>query len=147
MVAKLKPGMMNNSSYLVWPHCSDDKALDTDAEGTQSFGTCQSISVLHDLELPPQDHHQEDEDATFNEEIEDNEKTKEDAFWAEPIPKNQEVVSRCQSHKNYTQMFHTNRGVVSRLMTRSVRKVTSFLLHHPSNLFLNRFSVLMLGHL
>ena len=78
--------------------CSDgstkELTLDTDAEGTQSYGTSQSISVLHDLEFPLQEP-QEDADATWSEQRDDNRKFsqnlhadfKDDAPWAEPLPK------------------------------------------------------------
>lgn len=78
--------------------CSDGniKKLmsDTDAEGTQSYGTSQSISVLHDLEFPLQEL-QEDAGATCTEQRDDSRTSsqnvhagsKGDASWAEPLPK------------------------------------------------------------
>ena len=78
--------------------CSDgsikELTSDTDAEGTQSYGTSQSISVLHDLELPLPEL-QEDADAACSEQRGDRGtssenvhiESKEDAPWAEPLPK------------------------------------------------------------
>lgn len=78
--------------------CSDGSAkeltLDTNAEGTQSNGTSQSISVLHDLEFPLQEL-QEDADATWSKQRDDKMKSSQnvhedlegDAPWPEPLPK------------------------------------------------------------
>lgn len=78
--------------------CSDgtikELTSDTDAEGTQSYGTSQSISVLHDLEFPLPDP-QEDADNACSEQRDDrgnfsqnvHAESKGDAPWAEPLPK------------------------------------------------------------
>ena len=76
--------------------CSDGsiKELASDAEGTQSYGTSQSISVLQDLEFPLPEL-QKDADAAFSEQRDEREKSsqnvheesKGDAPWAEPLPK------------------------------------------------------------
>ena len=97
--------------------CPDDNnrelASDTDPEGTQSFGTSQSISVLHDLEFPPQEH-QEEEDVTCSEEREGRifaeplqnlqTATSSDAPWKEPLPKKprrtKAFSSSCEFHSS-----------------------------------------------
>ena len=85
---------------------------DTDPEGTQSFGTSQSISVLQDLEFPPQEHQQEEEDVTCSEEREGSGKplqslntaTNSDAPWKEPLPKKPRSTkafsSSCEFHSS-----------------------------------------------
>ena len=78
--------------------CSDGSIREltsgTDAEGTQSYGTSQSISVLHDLEFPLPDPQGEADDAC-SEQRDDRGKSsqnvraesKGDDPWAEPLPK------------------------------------------------------------
>lgn len=87
-----------NQQFSNVARCSDgsikELTSDTDAEGTQSYGTSQSISVLHDLEFPLPER-QEDADAACSEQRDDRGKSsqkvhaesKEDAPWAEPLPK------------------------------------------------------------
>ncbi|XP_078377813.1 LOW QUALITY PROTEIN: uncharacterized protein LOC144660966 [Oculina patagonica] len=90
-----------------------EPASETDPEGTQSFGTSQSISVLQDLEFPPQEYHVE-EDAACSEEKEDSKKssqnvnttTNRDASWVEPLPKKPRsanmVSSSHELHPNFS---------------------------------------------
>ena len=80
----LVPGVVQSSASI-----PKETTSDSDPEGTQNFGTSQSISVLHDLEFPSQ----EQEDSTCNEERSShfeknfNTETKSDNTWAEPLPK------------------------------------------------------------
>ena len=93
--------------------CSDageeGVTLDTSTEGTQSFDTSQSISVLHDLELPPQEQRQEDNNCSETVQELDkstqNSQSKQDASWAEPLPKkprNIEMLSTSQDVTEYS---------------------------------------------
>ena len=78
--------------------CSDSSIREitsgADAEGTQSYGTSQSISVLHDLEFPLPDP-QEDANDACSEQRDDSGKSSQNvraeskghAPWAEPLPK------------------------------------------------------------
>ena len=95
------PAVAINAEQQQFPSvtCRSDSSIreltsDTDAEGTQSYGTSQSISVLHDLELPLPDL-QEGADDARSDLRDDREKSsqnvhaesKGDAPWAEPLPK------------------------------------------------------------
>ncbi|PFX30426.1 Breast cancer type 1 susceptibility protein-like [Stylophora pistillata] len=100
-------------------HGNDDREKDVDlarcsegvgeilsnTDGTQSFETSQSISVLHGLEFPP--HDQSQDSTNCSETIPDlgrsskhfQKQSEEDASWAEPFPKKTrkiEVISTSQ---------------------------------------------------
>lgn len=77
----------------------------SNTDGTQSFETSQSISVLHGLEFPP--HDQSQDSTNCSETIPDlgrsskhfQKQSEEDASWAEPLPKKTrkiEVISTSQ---------------------------------------------------
>lgn len=67
-------------------------SLKTCSDGTQSFGTSQSISVLHDLDVPSQgqqegtDRRDDRSEPAFHAEH-SNKETESDKAWAEPLPK------------------------------------------------------------
>ena len=91
--------------------CSDSSIREltsgTVAEGTQSYGTSQSISVLHDLEFPLPDP-QEDADDACSEQRDDRGKSsqnvraesKGDAPWAEPLPKKPRSREPLSAYRN-----------------------------------------------
>ena len=67
-------------------------SLQTGSDGTQSFGTSQSISVLHDLDVPSQGQQEgttrrdDPSEPAFHAEH-SNTETEMDKSWAEPLPK------------------------------------------------------------
>jgi len=74
--------------------CGSQKgaSLKTCSDGTQCFGTSQSISVLHDLDVPSQgqqegtDRRDDPSEPAFHAEH-SNKETESDKAWAEPLPK------------------------------------------------------------